>query len=216
MSKCHNIFEEGSDQTPQSAELMSTMHIQVNESGVANETSLFKTENHEDNEIVPKAFDPVKAAGSNEDLERSQEIEKDHPDMQDPPTGEKAENVHLPSVPEGATPTIARGTWTQRKCVLCHKILTKKKDLEYHMLEHYMPQLMSQLPTIPPVSGPFICAECGYHFPNVSKLLWHYGFFHKYIMKFSKECELQGEVVVGPTVPIYDHNYVRKDFLARP
>ena len=127
----------------------------------------------------------------------------------------EADNMQLPSVQEAPTPTIARGTWTQRKCVLCHKILTNKKDLEYHMLEHYMPQLMSQLPTIPPVSGPFVCAECGYHFPNVSKLLWHYGFFHKYIMKFSKECELNGEVVVGPTVPIFDHNYVRNDFLAK-
>ena len=101
----------------------------------------------------------------------------------------EASNLKLSSV--APTSTLAAGPWPQRKCMLCHKIVPNQKDLEYHILEHYMPQLMSQLPNIPSASGPFICAECGHHFPNVSKLLWHYGFFHKYIMKFIKEYELQ-------------------------
>ena len=115
----------------------------------------------------------------------------------------EASNLKLSSVSSVAPiSTLTVGPWSQRKCVLCHKIVPNQKDLEYHILEHYMPQLMTQLPNIPSASGPFICAECGHHFPNVSKLLWHYGFFHKYIMKFSKEHELQGEVISGPTNPI--------------
>ena len=114
----------------------------------------------------------------------------------------EADNQKLASVSVPPTSTFALRPLSRRKCVLCHKVVPNQKDLEYHILEHYMPQLMSKLPNIPAVTGPFICAECGYHFINVSKLLWHYGFYHKYIMKFSKEYELQGEVISGPTNPI--------------
>ena len=147
----------------------------------------------EDTSIPPKAF--VSESTEFINPERYQDggvlnpVAEEKESVED--TKIEVETLELSSVSVAPTSTFALTPWSQRKCVLCHKIVLNQKDLEYHMLEHYMPQLMSQLPNIPSASGPFICAECGHHFPNVSKLLWHYGFFHKYIMKFIKEYELQ-------------------------